>query len=70
MLFTIVYEYWYLQIDGEQMGKILDLIQSGKKDGAKLTTGGNRHGDKGFFVEPTVFADVQDDMRIANEEVR
>lgn len=48
----------------------MDLIDSGKKEGAKLTTGGGRHGDKGYFIQPTVFADVQDNMRIAKEEVR
>jgi len=47
----------------------LDLIESGKKEGAKLCTGGKRLGDKGYFIEPTVFADVKDDMRIAREEV-
>lgn len=57
------------QIDGEQTAKIMDLIESGKKEGAKLCTGGNRVGDKGFFIEPTVFADVQDNMRIAKEEI-
>ncbi len=51
------------------MQKILELIESGKADGAKLVCGGSRHGDKGFFVEPTVFADVKDPMRIAQEEV-
>jgi len=57
------------QIDEEQMGKILDLIKSGKSDGAKLCIGGERFGDKGFFVQPTVFADVQDNMRISREEI-
>jgi len=57
------------QIDATQMNKILDLIQSGQKQGAKMTTGGNRVGDQGFFVAPTVFSDVTDDMRIANEEI-
>jgi aldehyde dehydrogenase (NAD+) len=57
------------QIDQEQFNKILTLIDSGKKEGAKLQTGGQRHGDKGFFIEPTVFSDVQDDMRIAREEI-
>lgn len=57
------------QIDAEQTGKILDLIESGKKEGAKLCTGGKRLGDKGYFIEPTVFADVKDDMRIAREEI-
>jgi aldehyde dehydrogenase (NAD+) len=57
------------QVDGEQMGKILDLINSGKKEGAKLLTGGNRHGNEGYFVQPTVFGDVKDDMRICREEI-
>ena len=51
------------------MNKILDLIDSGKKTGAKLLTGGQREGDKGFFVQPTIFCDVKDDQRIAREEV-
>ena len=57
------------QIDQEQFDKIMDLIESGKKEGAKLGCGGNRFGDKGFFIEPTVFSDVQDNMRIATEEI-
>jgi len=57
------------QVDEEQMTKILHLIDSGKKQGAKLVAGGSRHGDKGYFVQPTVFADVQDDMTIAKEEI-
>ncbi len=59
-----------MQIDSEQFGKIMALIDSGKQEGAKLCTGGNRFGDKGYFIEPTVFSDVTDDMRIAKEEVR
>ena len=47
----------------------MDLIESGKKEGAKLTAGGNRAGDKGYYIQPTVFADVKDNMRIATEEV-
>lgn len=57
------------QIDQEQMNKILDLIDSGNKEGAKMLCGGGRHGDRGYFVRPTVFADVQDHMRIAKEEI-
>lgn len=57
------------QVDNDQMTKILGYVESGKKEGAKLLTGGNRHGKKGYFVEPTVFADVQDDMKIAKEEI-
>ncbi|XP_015112061.1 aldehyde dehydrogenase, mitochondrial [Diachasma alloeum] len=57
------------QVDEEQMNKILSMIESGKSQGAKLETGGTRIGDKGYFVAPTVFADVQDDMTIAREEI-
>ncbi|XP_037914605.1 aldehyde dehydrogenase, mitochondrial [Hermetia illucens] len=58
------------QIDKDQLDKILQLIESGKKQGAKLVTGGNRYqGLPGYFVEPTVFADVKDDMQIAREEI-
>lgn len=51
------------------MTKILGYIEAGKKEGAKLLTGGARHGKKGFFIEPTVFADVKDEMKIAKEEI-
>ncbi|GIY72160.1 aldehyde dehydrogenase, mitochondrial, partial [Caerostris extrusa] len=57
------------QIDDEQFNKILTLIESGKKEGAKLECGGGRHGSKGYFVQPTVFSNVTDNMRIAKEEI-
>jgi len=57
------------QVDGEQMSKILSLIDSGKSEGAKLLTGGKRHGDEGYFVQPTVFGDVKDNMKICREEI-
>ncbi|XP_068140767.1 aldehyde dehydrogenase, mitochondrial [Drosophila tropicalis] len=58
------------QVNQEQMEKILCLIKEGKKDGAKLVAGGNRPKDTcGYYVEPTVFADVKDDMTIAREEI-
>ncbi|EGW14239.1 Aldehyde dehydrogenase, cytosolic 1, partial [Cricetulus griseus] len=57
------------QIDKEQHDKILQLIESGKKEGAKLELGGGRWGNKGYFVQPTVFSNVTDDMRIAKEEI-
>ena len=60
-----------MQIDGTQTDKIMELIESGKAQGAKLLTGGCRIGDANSnFIAPTVFCDVQDDMRIAQEEVR
>jgi len=47
----------------------LKYIESGKEQGAKLECGGKRHGEKGYFIEPTVFSDVKDDMTIAREEI-
>ena len=58
-----------IQVDEDQMNTILDFIESGKKQGAELLAGGAREGDKGYFVQPTVFGNVTDDMRIAKEEV-
>src|SRR5271167_3198965 len=57
------------QVDQDQFDKVMGYIESGKKDKAKLVAGGNRVGTKGYFIEPTVFADVQDNMRIAQEEI-
>ncbi|XP_010164879.1 retinal dehydrogenase 2 isoform X2 [Antrostomus carolinensis] len=57
------------QIDKNQYNKILELIQSGITEGAKLECGGKGLGRKGFFIEPTVFSNVTDDMRIAKEEI-
>lgn len=58
------------QIDERMLTKVLGYIESAKKEGAKLETGGKRIGSTGFFVEPTVFSNVTDDMKIAREEVR
>ena len=57
------------QISEEQMDKILHYIDLGKKQGARLLTGGVRRGDRGFFVEPTLFDNVKDDMDIARDEI-
>jgi aldehyde dehydrogenase (NAD+) len=57
------------QVDEAQFDKVLKYVEYGKKDGAKMISGGKRVGDKGFFVEPTLFAGVTDDMRIAREEI-
>jgi aldehyde dehydrogenase (NAD+) len=57
------------QVDEAQFEKVLSYIDSGKSEGAKLVCGGARVGDKGYFIQPTVFADVQDDMKIAKEEI-
>ncbi|HEX8915846.1 MAG TPA: aldehyde dehydrogenase family protein [Humisphaera sp.] len=57
------------QVSQEQFDKIMGYIDSGKQQGAKLLSGGNRVGDKGYFIEPTVFAGVQDEHKIACEEI-
>src|SRR5204862_4796323 len=57
------------QVSQEQLDRIMGYIDSGKKEGAQLLCGGNRVGGKGYFIEPTVFADVKDEMKIAREEI-
>lgn len=57
------------QVDNDQFTKVMGYIDSGKNEGAKLLTGGSRHGSKGYFVQPTIFGDVKDDMKIAKEEI-
>jgi len=57
------------QIDQIQFDKVMSYIDSGKCEGAELLAGGGRAGDRGYFVQPTVFADVQDEMKIAREEI-
>jgi len=57
------------QVDKEQFNKVMGYINSGKEQGATLKCGGGRDGDKGYFIKPTVFCDVKDDMKIAQEEI-
>jgi aldehyde dehydrogenase (NAD+) len=57
------------QVSQEQLDKILGYVDLGQKQGARLMTGGQRFGKKGFFVEPTIFDNVKDDMAIAKDEI-
>ncbi len=57
------------QIDTEQLDKIIQMVEVGKKEGATVECGGNRIGDKGCFFEPTIFTNVTDNMLIAKEEI-
>jgi aldehyde dehydrogenase (NAD+) len=57
------------QVSQEQCDRVLGYIESGRSEGAKLLTGGKRLGERGYFVEPTVFDGVRDDMKIAREEI-
>jgi aldehyde dehydrogenase (NAD+) len=57
------------QVSQLQYDRIMGYIQSGKEQGATVVTGGERHGDKGYFIQPTIFADVSQDMKIMQEEI-
>jgi aldehyde dehydrogenase (NAD+) len=52
-----------------QLGRVMGYIDIGKAEGAKVATGGARVDGQGYYVEPTVFADVDHDMRISQEEI-
>jgi aldehyde dehydrogenase (NAD+) len=57
------------QVSQSQFERVLGYIESGQRDGATLACGGERVGDRGYFIQPTVFADVRDEMQIAREEI-
>jgi acyl-CoA reductase-like NAD-dependent aldehyde dehydrogenase len=56
-------------VSQEQLERVTGYIETGKREGAVATTGGKRVGDHGYFVEPTVFDNVRDEMTIAREEI-
>ncbi len=56
-------------ISAGQMKTVLDYIKIGKAEGASAVSGGARLGERGYFVEPTVFANVAHEMRISQEEI-
>ncbi|HZL86970.1 MAG TPA: aldehyde dehydrogenase family protein [Pirellulaceae bacterium] len=57
------------QVDKAQFDKIMKYIDLGKKSGATMVTGGSRFGDKGYYVQPTLFSGVKDEMEIAKDEI-
>jgi aldehyde dehydrogenase (NAD+) len=57
------------QVSQEQFDRVMGYIDAGRKDGAKMLLGGGRVGDRGYFIQPTVFCDVKDEMTIAREEI-
>jgi aldehyde dehydrogenase (NAD+) len=57
------------QVSQLQYDRIMGYIQSGKEDGATVEVGGERHGDKGYFIQPTIFSNVTSDMKIMKEEI-
>jgi aldehyde dehydrogenase (NAD+) len=57
------------QVSQEQLDKILHYVKIGQDQGANLLVGGKRVGNRGYFVEPTIFDNVKDDMTIARDEI-
>ncbi|MCK1739501.1 aldehyde dehydrogenase family protein [Bradyrhizobium sp. 139] len=56
-------------ISEKQMKSILDYVEIGQEEGATLVTGGQRVGERGYFISPTVFANVAHEMRVSQEEI-
>jgi len=56
-------------ISKTQFDKVWSYIESGKQEGAKIVVGGKRREGKGYFVDPTVFVDVKQDMKIVRDEI-
>jgi acyl-CoA reductase-like NAD-dependent aldehyde dehydrogenase len=58
-------------VDATQMDRVLGYIEAGKSEGASVALGGNRVMTEtgGCFIEPTIFSDVKNDMKIAQEEI-
>ncbi|KAH7114207.1 aldehyde dehydrogenase [Dendryphion nanum] len=57
------------QVSQLQFDRIMSYIDAGKEAGATVETGGKRKGDKGYFIEPTIFSNVTEDMKIVQEEI-
>lgn len=57
------------QVSKVQFDRIMNYIKSGKEDGATVEIGGERHGDKGYFIQPTIFSNVKPEMKIVQEEI-
>jgi acyl-CoA reductase-like NAD-dependent aldehyde dehydrogenase len=56
-------------VSAAQLERVQRYVNYGREDGAELVLGGERHGDVGYFHQPTVFTGVRNDMRIAQEEI-
>ena len=56
-------------VSEEQLRRVTGFLDSGVEDGATTVTGGARHGDRGYFVEPTVIVNARPDMAIVREEI-
>lgn len=66
--FDVRSEYGPL-VNEEQFNKVRELIDSGQREGATLECGGQRQGSDGYYIQPTVFSNVTENMRIGKEEI-
>lgn len=57
------------QVSQLQFDRIMGYINDGKKAGAKVVAGGERLGSQGYYIKPTIFANVKEDMSIVKEEI-
>ncbi|KAF7778468.1 hypothetical protein Agabi119p4_2813 [Agaricus bisporus var. burnettii] len=57
------------QVSSAQLDRVLGYIKSGKAEGAHIHSGGERIGDTGYFIKPTIFTEVKADMKIMQEEI-
>lgn len=57
------------QVSQLQFDRIMEYIDHGKNEGATVALGGERHGDVGYFIQPTIFTDVTPEMKISQEEI-
>jgi phenylacetaldehyde dehydrogenase len=56
-------------VSDEQLNRVLGFLESGEKEGAEALVGGKRHGDTGYFVEPTVLINAKPGMKVMDEEI-
>ena len=56
-------------VSEEQLDRVMGFLRSGQSEGAKPLAGGGRHGDRGYFVEPTVLVDTKPGMKVLEEEI-
>ena len=58
-----------ISIESRRTNTLFSYIEEGKKEGAKVEIGGERHGKEGYFIQPTIFSNVSEDMKIMQEEI-
>ena len=56
-------------VSAEQLNRVCGYLESGFSEGAKAVVGGGRHGDKGYFVKPTVLVNTSEKMKVVQEEI-